>query len=158
MYLIKTDMNDFVIISGCFFVHILRRNDIFRSGNRIDGTNSPDDETARPEFATCEMMADFFHVTLAYLLGSSDDRVPDTIDIDLDEQELQGVCEDYREMFQKYVRLCEKSKAIVDAAINGAFQADMNADDLLEDNRFLIQVMDRATFERRIRDKESGNS
>jgi len=113
---------------------------------------------ARPEFGTCEMMADFFHVTMAYLLGSSDDRMPVTTDVDWDELAMQGICEDYRELFMKYVRLSEKSKAIVEATINGAFQADKDTDDLKEDNQYLIQVMDRVAFERRKREKESGES
>ncbi len=113
---------------------------------------------ARPEFGTCETMAAFFNVTLSYLLGSSNDRVPDTADIDLDEQAAQGICEEYREMFLKYVRLSEKSRAIVDAAINGAFRADRDSGDLLEDKLFYIQVLDSESYQKRRRNRGAGGS
>ena len=99
-----------------------------------------------------------FYVTLSYLLESSDDRVPDTDNIDLDVQAAQGICEEYREMFLKYVRLSEKSRAIVDAAINGALRADKDAGDLLEDKLFYILVLDSESYQKRRRNRDEGAS
>lgn len=109
----------------------------------------------RPEFTTCVELAEYFNVTLAYLLGSSENRVPDTSDLDLEELAIQGVCDDYREMFLKYVRLSQKSRAIVDATIHAAFRADMDSGELLEDGLFYILVMDREIYEKRKQKRES---
>ena len=109
--------------------------------------------SVKPEFGTLETMADYFNVPLAYLLGSSDDRMPKVLtDEELDDMASQGVCDEYRDFFLKYVRLSEKSQAMIQAAANALFMLEKEADDLKDDNQYYIQVMAREAYEKRKKD------
>ena len=97
----------------------------------------------KPEFETLDRLADFFEVSLGYLLGTSDDDTPVSEPDDRDAVALASAeeVELLNNLAKQLVRLSPDSRAIVAGAIEAAFRHDRERDLLgrVDDYEVLIR-------------------
>ena len=95
-----------------------------------------------PDFSKLDPIADYFDVTVAYLVGSSDDgSAPDSpTDEDAARWALEDADSDLFDMMRKYVRLTFESRDVINGAINAAFKMERITGKLKPEDAYEVSV------------------
>lgn len=99
----------------------------------------------KPDFSTMERVADYFHTSLAYLMGNTDERYcVEKQDVDgwlaageqYDEDSIESLC-------KRFAQLSDSSRCIIGAAIQRAYSED-KARGLLHVDRSICITVNKA--------------
>ena len=76
-----------------------------------------------PEFTTMEKLCDYFNVSIAYLLGTTDERKPNA-EADAEINYPRGVHDSLVISMQRYAQLSDESKMLVESLIDKLYESD----------------------------------